>query len=160
VAINYKTAPSLSKAISEACGTNTKKNTKTKGVDLVFDNVGSRFLEAALSNLAMGARVVLCGAISQYNASAASGKGFTGPRNYMNLVVKRATMTGFVVLDYKKESPRGTKASTSSTPPSSPSLREPTSARSFSRPRSDRTALRFRREHRSCDDPTYNTEGE
>ncbi len=104
VSINYKTTKSLSKAIAEA--------THKQGVDLVFDNVGSTFLEAALSNLAMGARIVLCGAISQYNASsttattAAAAAAIHGPRNYMNLLVKRATMKGFVVLDYKKEFPK------------------------------------------------------
>lgn len=97
VAINYKTTKSLSRAIAKA--------TNNRGVDLVFDNVGSSFLEAALSNLAMGARIVLCGAISQYNASSRQAARIAGPRNYMNLLVKRATMTGFVVLDYKKEFP-------------------------------------------------------
>lgn len=97
VAINYKTTKSLSRAIAKA--------TSNQGVDLVFDNVGSTFLEAALSNLAMGARIVLCGAISQYNASSRQSAMIVGPRNYMNLLVKRATMTGFVVLDYKKEFP-------------------------------------------------------
>jgi len=95
VAINYKTVPSLSKAIARAAGKH--------GVNLVFDNVGSAFLEASLSNLASGATVVLCGAISQYNASQSSTA--TGPRNYMNLLVKRATMTGFVVFDYQNEYP-------------------------------------------------------
>ena len=99
IAINYKISRSLPKAIAKA--------TNRKGVDLVFDNVGSTFLEAALTNLAMGARIVLCGAISQYNASSSnSNTTITGPRNYMNLLVKRATMKGFVVLDYKKEYPK------------------------------------------------------
>src|SRR5439155_21848808 len=52
-------------------------------------------LEAALANLAWGARVVLCGAISNYNAPEPA-----GPRNYMNLLVRRARMEGFVVFDY------------------------------------------------------------
>jgi NADPH-dependent curcumin reductase CurA len=65
------------------------------GVDIFWDNVGGSVLEAALANLAMHARVVLCGAISNYNASEP-----TGPRNYMNLLVKRARMEGFVVFDY------------------------------------------------------------
>eukprot|EP00591_Stephanopyxis_turris_P011283 CAMPEP_0195529802 /NCGR_PEP_ID=MMETSP0794_2-20130614/32450_1 /TAXON_ID=515487 /ORGANISM="Stephanopyxis turris, Strain CCMP 815" /LENGTH=308 /DNA_ID=CAMNT_0040661161 /DNA_START=232 /DNA_END=1158 /DNA_ORIENTATION=+ len=96
VAINYKTASSsngsLARAIRNACPTK-------RGVDIVFDNVGGEFLDAALSNLNRGARVVLCGAISQYN----SDEGVQGPRNYMSLLVNRATMSGFVVFDYKSE---------------------------------------------------------
>jgi NADPH-dependent curcumin reductase CurA len=66
-----------------------------KGMDVFFDNVGGDILEAALGNLARHARVVLCGAISNYNAEAPK-----GPRNYMNLLVRRARMEGFVVFDY------------------------------------------------------------
>ncbi len=65
-------------------------------IDLFFDNVGGEILEAALSRLARGARVVLCGAISQYNASG----GGKGPANYMNLLVSRARMEGFVIFDF------------------------------------------------------------
>jgi NADPH-dependent curcumin reductase CurA len=65
-------------------------------IDLFFDNVGGEILEAALSRLARGARVVLCGAISQYNASG----GLRGPANYMNLLVNRARMEGFVIFDF------------------------------------------------------------
>jgi hypothetical protein len=66
-----------------------------KGIDVFFDNVGGDILEAALGNLARHARVVLCGAISNYNAPEPR-----GPRNYMNLLVRRARMEGFVVFDY------------------------------------------------------------
>jgi NADPH-dependent curcumin reductase len=66
------------------------------GIDVFWDNVGGPILEAALANLAMHARVVLCGAISQYNAETLPG----GPRNYMNLLVKRSRMEGFLVFDY------------------------------------------------------------
>ena len=66
-----------------------------KGIDVFFDNVGGDILEAALGNLARHARVVLCGAISNYNAQEPR-----GPRNYMNLLVRRARMEGFVVFDY------------------------------------------------------------
>jgi NADPH-dependent curcumin reductase CurA len=66
------------------------------GVDVFFDNVGGEALEAALSRLARGGRVVLCGAVSQYNADAAG----RGPANYMQLLVARASMTGFVIFDY------------------------------------------------------------
>eukprot|EP00536_Pseudo-nitzschia_multiseries_P013940 jgi/Psemu1/213251/e_gw1.633.10.1 len=104
VAINYRTTKSLSRAIRDA-SSGTSRN--DGGVDLVFDNVGSEFLEAALSNLSArgGARVVLCGAISQYNHNKASASTATGPRNYMNLLVKRASMKGFVVFDYQSEYP-------------------------------------------------------
>ncbi len=66
------------------------------GADVFWDNVGGKTLEAGLSNLAMHARVVLCGAISNYNSDRIP----PGPRNYMNLLVKRARMEGFVVFDY------------------------------------------------------------
>jgi NADPH-dependent curcumin reductase CurA len=66
------------------------------GVDVFWDNVGGEMLEAGISNLAMHGRVVLCGAISTYNAETPP----PGPRNYMNLLVKRARMEGFVVFDY------------------------------------------------------------
>ena len=65
------------------------------GIDIYFDNVGGEILDACLANLAMGARVVLCGAISQYNEDHP-----VGPRNYLQLIVKRARMEGFLILDY------------------------------------------------------------
>jgi hypothetical protein len=65
-------------------------------VDVFFDNVGGDTLEAALNHLALGARVVLCGAISGYNDAEPA----PGPRNLMQLVVQRARMEGFLVLDY------------------------------------------------------------
>jgi NADPH-dependent curcumin reductase len=66
------------------------------GVDVYFDNVGGSILDAALTRLRRHARVVLCGAISQYNAEG----GMVGPANYMSLLVNRARMEGFVVFDY------------------------------------------------------------
>jgi NADPH-dependent curcumin reductase CurA len=65
------------------------------GVDVFFDNVGGDALEAALARLARGGRVVLCGAVSQYNTGAGG-----GPANYMQLLVARGSMTGFVIFDY------------------------------------------------------------
>lgn len=65
-------------------------------VDVFFDNVGGEVLDVVLTRLARGARVVICGAISQYNATEA----VQGPSNYMQLLVSRARMEGFVVFDY------------------------------------------------------------
>ncbi|MFE2727939.1 NADP-dependent oxidoreductase [Kitasatospora sp. NPDC059327] len=65
------------------------------GIDVYFDNIGGEILDAALACLAMRARVVVCGAISQYNATAVQ-----GPANYLSLLVRRARMEGFVVFDY------------------------------------------------------------
>lgn len=66
------------------------------GVNVYFDNVGGEILDAALANLALRARVVLCGGISGYNEKEPP----PGPRNLMNLVIQRARMEGFIVLDY------------------------------------------------------------
>lgn len=68
------------------------------GVDVVFDNVGGIFLESALAQLAVGARIVICGAISRYELAAAP----PGPSNYFNLVHKRATMRGILSIDYRE----------------------------------------------------------
>jgi hypothetical protein len=86
-AIDYK-AQDTAKALRRHC---------PDGLDVYFDNVGGEILEAAFANLARGARIVICGAISQYNDGA-----MAGPRNYMNLLVKRARMEGFVIFDYAK----------------------------------------------------------
>ena len=68
-----------------------------EGIDIYFDNVGGEILDAALTLLNRHARVVICGAISQYNASSK----IKGPTNYLSLLVNRATMQGMVVFDYK-----------------------------------------------------------
>jgi NADPH-dependent curcumin reductase CurA len=65
-------------------------------IDVFFDNVGGDILEAALNHLNMKARVVLCGGISGYNATAP----IPGPSNLMNLVTMRARMEGFIIIDY------------------------------------------------------------
>lgn len=67
-----------------------------KGIDVYFDNVGGDILDAALANLALHARIVICGAISQYNNTDA----VQGPSNYLSLLVNRASMKGMVVFDY------------------------------------------------------------
>lgn len=66
------------------------------GIDVYYDNVGGRMLDAALANLAMRGRIVICGAISAYNDAA----GAEGPRNYLKLLIMRGRMEGFVVVDY------------------------------------------------------------
>jgi NADPH-dependent curcumin reductase len=58
--------------------------------------VGGEILDAALAQLARGARVVICGAISQYNSTS----GVKGPQNYLSLLVNSARMEGFVVFNY------------------------------------------------------------
>jgi NADPH-dependent curcumin reductase CurA len=85
-AIDYK-SQDVAAALGEHC---------PQGIDVYFDNVGGDILDAALTRLARHARVVICGAISQYNATGA----MTGPSNYMSLLVNHASMTGFVVSDY------------------------------------------------------------
>jgi len=67
-----------------------------KGVDVYFDNVGGEILDAVLTRIGRGARIVICGAISQYNAT----EPVKGPSNYLSLLVNRATMKGMVVFDY------------------------------------------------------------
>jgi len=67
-----------------------------KGVDVYFDNVGGDILDEVLTRLAMKARIVICGAISQYNNTAP----VKGPVNYLSLLVNRARMEGIVVFDY------------------------------------------------------------
>ncbi len=85
-AIDYK-AEDVRKALQKQCA---------KGVDVYFDNVGGDILDAVLSQLARGARVVICGAISQYNNTTP----IKGPSNYLSLLVNRASMKGLIVFDY------------------------------------------------------------
>ncbi len=67
-----------------------------KGIDIYFDNVGGEILDACLGRLAMRGRVVLCGAIARYNET----KLPPGPANYVNLITRRGSMEGFIILDY------------------------------------------------------------
>ena len=68
------------------------------GIDVYFDNVGGEILDLCLARIAMNARVVICGGISRYNATGP----IPGPKNYFNLVYRRARMEGFIVIDYAK----------------------------------------------------------
>jgi hypothetical protein len=88
-AIDYKTE-NIYSALKKKC---------PQGVDVFFDNVGGVILDAALSKLRMHAKVVICGAISQYNNK----HKINGPSNYLSLLVTRSTMQGMVVMDYTKD---------------------------------------------------------
>jgi len=85
-AINYKTEDVFGR-MRELC---------PDGIDVYFDNVGGDILNAALALINIGARIVCCGMISIYNAETPQ----PGPSNIANLIVKRAKMEGFLVLDY------------------------------------------------------------
>ena len=67
-----------------------------KGVDIYFDNVGGEILDAVLTRINLKARIIICGAISQYNNTTP----VKGPANYLSLLVNRARMEGIVVFDY------------------------------------------------------------
>lgn len=82
------------------------KRLAPNGVDVFFDNVGGAILDAVLMRLAHGARIVICGAISQYNNRDA----VQGPANYLQLLVKRATMRGVMVADYYPRAMEGITA--------------------------------------------------
>ena len=90
-AIDYKNEK-VSARLREAC---------PDGIDLYFDNVGGEILNACLGQLAMKGRVVLCGAISGYNSRETA----QGPVNYINLLIKRGRMEGFIILDYVERFP-------------------------------------------------------
>ena len=75
------------------------------GIDVLWDNVGGVQLNDLLNQIAMHARIVICGGISRYEL----GKMPAGPENYFNLIFKRAHMEGFIVLDYISEYPLARK---------------------------------------------------
>ncbi len=91
-AIDYK-SENVRKSLRDHC---------PNGINVYFDNVGGAILEAALANLARGARIVICGAISQYNNTGP----ITGPSNYLSLLVNRASMKGTLVMDYVDRYPQ------------------------------------------------------
>jgi NADPH-dependent curcumin reductase CurA len=94
-AIDYKN-DDVPAALREAC---------PNRIDVYFDNVGGEILDAALARLAFNARVVICGAISQYNST----EGMRGPANYMSLLVNHASMTGFLVFHYASRYAEGAR---------------------------------------------------
>jgi NADPH-dependent curcumin reductase CurA len=77
------------------------KELAPRGVNVFFDNVGGSILNDTLAQIATGARIVICGGISRYQV----GRMPAGPENYFNLVFRRATMRGFIVLDWMSEFP-------------------------------------------------------
>ena len=85
-AIDYKNED-VSKALRQHC---------PNGVNVYFDNVGGDLLDVVLAQLARFARVVICGAISQYNSTS----GIKGPSNYLSLLINSARMEGFIVFNY------------------------------------------------------------
>jgi NADPH-dependent curcumin reductase CurA len=86
--IDYKSgAAAVKDGLKEHC---------PKGVDIYFDNVGGEILDTVLTRINRKARIIICGAISQYNNTTA----VQGPKNYLSLLVNRARMEGIVVFDY------------------------------------------------------------
>ncbi len=76
------------------------------GIDIYFENVGGKTLDAVLGLINIGARIPLCGLISQYNAV----KPVPGPYNFANVLVQRARIEGFIVFDYRSRYPEAMKA--------------------------------------------------
>jgi NADPH-dependent curcumin reductase CurA len=95
-AIDYKTDNVMTR-LRETC---------PNGMNVFFDNVGGRILDAALMHLAMHARVVICGSISGYSEVTPP----EGPRNYMQLLVRRSRMEGFVMTDFNERVPEAQAA--------------------------------------------------
>jgi NADPH-dependent curcumin reductase len=73
-----------------------------QGVDIYFDNVGGDILDTVLTRINRKARIIICGAISQYNNTTP----VAGPKNYLSLLVNRARMEGMVVFDYADRYPQ------------------------------------------------------
>ncbi len=96
-ALNYRTAHDLDAAVAEAC---------PEGIDVYFDNVGGAITDAVLGHINIGARVVICGQISQYNLTEPE----LVPRNLRLFLVKRARLQGFLVFDYADRYPEALAA--------------------------------------------------
>jgi NADPH-dependent curcumin reductase CurA len=91
-AVEYRSPGSLEAGLDRHC---------PDGIDVYFDNVGGRVLDAALQRLALHARVVMCGALASYDAVEPP----PGPRHLFKVVTQRASMQGFMVTDYVSEYP-------------------------------------------------------
>ncbi|MGH9800666.1 MAG: NADP-dependent oxidoreductase, partial [Blastocatellia bacterium] len=85
-AINYKTE-NVAAALKKHC---------PNGIDIDFENVGGEIMDAVLAQINLRARIALCGLISGYNAT----EPVPGPYNFANILVQRARLEGFIVLDY------------------------------------------------------------
>jgi NADPH-dependent curcumin reductase CurA len=94
-AIDYK-SEDVSAALRKHC---------PSGIDVYFDNVGGDILDAVLLQINLGARIVICGAISQYNNTTP----VQGPSNYFQLLIKRATMKGMLVTDFMDRYPQSAR---------------------------------------------------
>ncbi len=89
--IDYKNTDVQSKGVRAGL-----KEHCPNGVDIYFDNVGGDILDMVLAKINRKARIIICGAISQYNNTTP----VKGPANYLSLLVNRARMEGIVVFDY------------------------------------------------------------
>jgi len=94
-------------AVDYKCDTfrNDLKHACPQGIDVYFDNVGGDILDEVLTKINLRARIVICGAISQYNNTTP----VKGPSNYLSLLVNRARMEGIVVFDNVNEYPIAAK---------------------------------------------------
>jgi NADPH-dependent curcumin reductase len=92
-AIDYKNED-VGAALSRLC---------PKDIDIYFDNVGGEILDEVMARIANGARIVLCGGISQYNQP--EGVFGASPKNYFNLILRNARMEGYIVLKFAKRFP-------------------------------------------------------
>ena len=93
VGIDYK-RDDVNAALKEAC---------PNGVDVYFDNVGGSLSETVFRRLALGARVAVCGQVSQYNLAEPE----LAPRSLGFLIVFRARLEGFLIYDYAHRFPEG-----------------------------------------------------
>ena len=92
--VNYKTAPDLTKAVTEAC---------PNGVDIYFDNVGGEVSDAVIANINFHARIPLCGQIAFYNSTDVP----VGPRIQPMLLTRSVLMKGFIIGNYKERFAEG-----------------------------------------------------
>ncbi|MEL6316872.1 MAG: zinc-binding dehydrogenase, partial [Pseudomonadota bacterium] len=96
-AIDHRAEPKLGKALRAAC---------PDGIDVHFENVGGAHLEAAIANIAVGARIVFCGAVGDYDRA----EGPVPVRGLANLVMRRGRLEGYIVTDHVKRYPEAIAA--------------------------------------------------